>query len=149
MGSIGDIKKRFEALQGNEAKLAIESLEEHKDFAMDLVAGQLAKGIKSDGTKSDFTYTPFTIASKKQKSGLASVTSHLTNYGTGESYDKMFMAIKGDDIEFGTKTYKEASISERMDGLAFKPTKDNREDLIREKVNPTFWGKIKAFLSRK
>jgi hypothetical protein len=126
--------------------LAIKALQSNEKVATDLIASQLALGIKSDGSKSDFIYAPFTIAVKKTKSGLASVVSHLTNFDTGESYAKLYMDVSKSGVEFGTNTDKEESISERMDGKAFKPNKENKEELIRQFAKPTFIKNVKEFI---
>jgi hypothetical protein len=138
MATIQQLKKRFIALKGREMEFAAIALQQSEEFALDLVAGQLAQGIKSDGTKANFSYAPSTIASKNQRTGLSSVTSHLTNYDTGESYRGLYMLVNGDNVKFGTHTDKEDAISERMDGEAFRPTKQNKEDLVREKMQPIF-----------
>jgi hypothetical protein len=146
MASIQTIIKRFEDLKGKEMEFAAEALQDSEQTALDLVAGQLAQGIKSDGKRANFTYTPFTIASKKNKSGLAAVTSHLTNYDTGESYRGLYMKVNGSDVEFGTTTDKEAAISDRMDSQAFRPTKSSREILVRENLMPNFLKKIRELV---
>jgi hypothetical protein len=127
--------------------IASTALQDNEKIATDLVASQLAQGIKSDGSKADYPYSPLTIAIKKTRSGLSSVTSHLTNYDTGESYKKLFMKVDKSNVLFGTNTDKEESISDRMDGLAFKPTQDNKEELIRQHVQRSFIEKIKKALS--
>jgi len=140
------IKKRFLALQGLEIVFAREALNETSEKQMDLVAAQLAQGIKSDGSRANFTYTPTTIAIKKNRSGLASETRWLTNYDTGESYRKMFMIAKSDRVEFGTTTDKEADIEDRMDGKAFRPTDESKREYITNFAMPVFLSKIRGFI---
>lgn len=146
MATIQILIKRFEGLQGKEIQLAREALQESSTLAMDLVAGQLAKGILSDGSRSDFTYSPHTVAQKKQRTGLSGITAYLTNYDTGESYEKLFMEVNGNKVIFGTKTEKEDAISDRMDGKAFIPTDDSRKIFITEKAYPAFIEKIRGFV---
>lgn len=146
MGTLRDLKKRVQNLKGKEVSLASEALQDNSEIAADLVAGQLAQGVKSDGTKSDFTYAPFTIAVKRGKPGLAGITDHLTNFDTGESYRGLYMKVNGDKIEFGTKSNKEESISDRMDGEAFRPDQDNKEELVRNHAQPAFMKKVKDIL---
>lgn len=119
------------ALKGKETELAIQALNLNSDVAADLNASQLAQGIMKDGTKSGFQYAALTIAIKSEKSGLSAVTDHLTNYDTGESYKKLYMKASGDQVEFGTRTDKEADISKRMKKKAFGLTPENKEELIR------------------
>jgi hypothetical protein len=126
--------------------IAKQSLSDNLEFAIEYNASQLAQGLQKDGTKSDFTYAPFTIASKRSKSGLASVTDRLTNYDTGESYRQLYAKIEGSKIIFGTKTNKEGSISARMDGKGFGLTPDNKEEFIRQNVRFNFIKKIKDIL---
>lgn len=123
--------------------MAKEALTENLEVAVDLIASQLAQGILKDGTKSDYPYSPFTIASKRNKTGLASVVDHLTNFDTGESYRQLYGKVGGSNIEFGTKTDKEAAISNRMDGKAFGLTPDNKEEFIRQHVKGDFIKKVK------
>lgn len=146
MATVKQLIARLESLQGKEIDYASAAIQENEKTAADLVASQLAQGIKSDGSAAVFSYAPFTIALKKRKAGLAGITDHLTNFDTGESYQKLYLKVEGDKIEFGTKTDKEASISDRMDGKAFGLNQDNKEEFIRQHVQPFFVKKIKEFL---
>lgn len=146
MGTLQTIKKRLLQLQGKEGELARAALSENSEVAVDLNAAQLAQGILKDGSLSDFTYASFTIASKKQKSGLSAITDHLTNYDTGESYRNLFMKVEGDQIAFGTTTDKEESISDRMEGKAFGLTPDNKEEFIRQHVQQSFMARVKEIV---
>lgn len=120
---------------------------ENLDVAADLIAGQLAQGLMKDGTKSDFSYSPFTIAIKKNnRTGLAAITSHLTNYDTGESYRQLYGKVKGFLVEFGTTTDKEDSISDRMEGKAFGLSPDSQDDWIRQHVQNSFNQIVKEYL---
>jgi hypothetical protein len=146
MATLKELKKRVLSLRGKEVKIAVQALQDNRKAAVDLVAVQLAQGIKSDGTKSDFSYAPFTTASKKGKSGLAAVTTHLTNYNTGASYRGLYFRVEGSQIVEGTTTDKEEAISDRMDGKAFGLDKDSREEFIHQHVQKTFNYKIRTFL---
>lgn len=143
MSTIQEMKKRLLQLRGKEIVLAKEAITENIELAVDLIAGQLAQGMLKDGTKSDYPYSPFTIASKKRKSGLSSVVDHLTNYDTGDSYRQLYGKVKSSDIEFGTKTDKEAAISDRMDGKAFGLAPDSKEEFIRQHVKVSFIKKVR------
>jgi hypothetical protein len=147
MASLSAIKERFVKLQGQEITLAAAAINENGEFAADLNADQLAKGLKVDGTAANFTYSPFTIAVKRTKSGLASITSHLTNYDTGESYNKLYEKVVGKKVIFGTGTDKEADISDRMDNEAFGLTPDNKEIFMKEKVRPDFVKRVRNFVN--
>lgn len=146
MASIQNLIERFESLKGREIVFAREALQESEPLAMDLVASQLAQGIESDGSRVNFGYSPYTIAQKKQRQGLAGVTAYLTNYDTGESYKRLYMEVNGDQVRFGTKSEKEEAISDRMDGKAFIPTTENRTIMISEKAYPSFIEKIRSFV---
>lgn len=126
--------------------LAVEALNESKELIADLNAEQLAQGIQTDGAKSNFTYTPFTIAVKRTKTGLASVTDHLTNFDTGESYRSLFAEFTADKATFGTKTDKEDAINDRMNGKAFGLTDDNRKMILKSHANIAFIQKIRTFI---
>ena len=146
MASLNSLKERFLKLQGREITLAAEAITDSHNLAEDLNADQLAKGIKVDGTAANFTYSPMTIAIKKQRSGLASVTDHLTNYDTGESYRQLFEKVENKKVIFGTGTDKEDSISDRMDDRAFGLTKDNKEIFMKDGVLPKFFSLIHSEL---
>lgn len=143
MATVQLLKKNLIALKGTETELAIKSINENEQAALTMVRAQLAEGIQSDGNKSVFQYKPLTIAIKKTKTGLASVTDHLTNFDTGESYRRLYMQADSSQVEFGTKTEKEDAISERMDGFAFRLTIENKNDFIRENAFITFIKYIK------
>lgn len=146
MATLQQIKQRFQGLKSQHSRFVVDALNETSEKQVNLVAGQLARGIKSDGTKSDFTYTPATIAMKKQRSGLASEVRWVTNYNTGESYLKMYMKANQGRVEFGTHTDKEAAIMDRMDGLAFRPTNESKTTYITENAMPVFVSKVRNFL---
>lgn len=134
------------AIKGKEAILARQALSEKLEVATDMIAGQLAQGVMSDGTFSDFQYSPFTVAIKKTRTGLSSVTDHLTNYDTGESYRQLYGKVEGDNVEYGTLTDKEESISERMEGKAFGLAPENKRDLIKLHVKPAFMQMVRDAL---
>lgn len=146
MASLNELRNNFKRLQGKEIDLAALAINEAGEMAADLNATQLAEGIKADGSKADFTYAPVTIAQKRQRSGLASVTSHLTNFDSGESYSRLYEKVEGKKVIFGTKTDKEEAISDRMDGKAFGLTNDSKGSLMKENVKPAFLKKIKEFV---
>jgi hypothetical protein len=146
MATLKDIQKRFSSLAEREMDYVATALQDSEEVAASLIASQLAFGVKSDGDQSDYPYSPLTIALKKGKSGLSGVTAYLTNYDSGESYRKLYMRVEGEDVIFGTDTDKEDAISERMDGMAFRPTQENKEELIAQTVQPNFNKRIKEFL---
>ena len=146
MASLQEVRLRFEALKGREIEFASQALTECSEQAANFMVAQLAEGIESDGSKVSFSYAPMTIASKKNKSGLSSVTDHLTNYDTGESYRQLYEKVQGNKIIFGTTTDKEESINQRMDGKAFGLTNDHKEEFLKQNVFPLFAKKILQFL---
>ena len=146
MSTVKDLQLKLQKLQGQETKLAIEAIMQNLDIAADLIARQLSQGIMKDGKKSDYPYSPFTIAVKRGKSGIAGITSHLTNYDTGESYRQLYAKVKGFLIEFGTTTDKEEAISARMEGKAFGLSPDSGEEWIRQFVQKSFNQIVQEFL---
>lgn len=110
------------------------------------IAEQLAHGVLKDGSRSDFVYSPITVEIKKTKSGLSSVTSHLTNYDTGESYRKLYAKVIYQDsftsaqssIKFGTNSGLEDEISARMKNKAFGLTPENKREFIRSHAAAEF-----------
>lgn len=146
MASLKEIVERFRALRGREMEFAAKAIAKNEDVAVQMVAEQLAKGIKSDGSEANFTYAPFTIAQKRNRPGLSGVTDHLTNYDTGASYKGLYFRVEGANVVAGTTTDKEESILDRMDGLAFIPTPDNKQEFIKEHVQKTYNADVKAFL---
>lgn len=146
MATLATLRARARAVQGQESKLAVEAITETSEAAADLVASQLALGQQKDGKYSNFVYSPLTIALKEGKSGLSGVVDHLTNYDTGASYRQLYAKVVGEQIEFGTTTFKEAAISKRMKGKAFGLTPDSKEEYVRQNVQPVFNKKVKSLL---
>lgn len=146
MATLKQVRARFEKLRGQESALVVEAINENHEVAEQMIAEQLAHGIKSDGTVSDFTYSPFTIASKKGKPGLSGEYRFLTNFDTGESYQNIFVKADASGVEFGTKTTKEADISDHMDGMAFRPTQENKEEWIAQHVEVSFVKKVRELV---
>lgn len=147
MASLEEIRDKYRALQSKLLGMVGEAMQQKSEVAADLVAGQLAMGIKANGKESDFVYSDVTIAIKEGKTGLASVTDHLTNYDTGESYQKLYMAVNGRTVTFGTKSDKEKEIDGRMDGLAFGLTDDSQEEFLKNHVHPLFIQDVENHLS--
>lgn len=139
--------KAFDALDGNEMLLAADAINENSEVAKDLVAEQLAKGIKSDGEPANFTYSPWTIAIKRTRTGLAAVTDHLTNYDTGESYRELYFKVNGNEVEAGTNTDKEEAISDRMDGQAFMLSPEQQSIFIKDFVQNSYNKAVRYFLA--
>lgn len=146
MASLNSLKERFKKLQGQEIVLAAKAINGAGELAADLNASQLAQGLKNDGSAATFSYTPLTIAIKRTKTGLASVTDYLTNYDTGESYRRLYEKVEGKKVKFGTGTDKEEAISERMDGKAFGLTQNSKEIFMQQKVSPDFVKSVREFV---
>lgn len=146
MATLQTIKKRVLELRGKELSFAKASINENIEIAADLNREQLAQGLLKDGTFSDYPYSPLTIAIKKGRSGIAGITDHLTNYDTGESYQKLYAKVEGDKIIFGTTSDKESAISDRMEGKAFGLAPEEKTDFIREYIKPNFRLKINSIL---
>ena len=138
MSTVAQLKKRLLAVRGKAQEFAIQALNDNREIAADLNASQLAQGMMKDGKLSKFEYSPVTVAIKETKTGLSSVTDHLTNYDTGESYQKLYMRANENVVTFGTYTDKEESISKRMKNKAFGLTNDNKEEFIRLHAQQSF-----------
>ena len=133
-------------------RFVAEAIDEQSEEAAILNIDQLTDGIKTDGTKVDFTYKESTIKRKSNRVGIAGITSHLTNFDTGESYTNLFEKVSKNKVIFGTTSAsdkprdKEKYINERMDGKAFGLTPENKETFLKEFVSPLFIKKIKQKL---
>ena len=147
MSTLKKLQEAAIALQGNEVRLAVESINESKQLFLDLNASQLAQGYKKNDKISEFQYSPVTIEIKKTKNGLSGVTSHLTNYDTGESYRMLYMEANENTLKAGTSSGLEDEISGRMNGQAFGLNSENREIFIKDSVQGIFVGKIKKALN--
>lgn len=146
MQTVSSLKKGLLSIAETADGIARQAMRKNISVAKDLVAGQLAQGIESNGELTSFSYAPITIARKRGKSGIAGITNRLTNYDTGESYDKLYMIIPttGDVIKLGTKSseIKEAAISERMDNKAFGLSPDSRDIWVKQYVRPEFISRL-------
>ena len=146
MASLNQLRQNFLNLKGKEMFIAGQAIGEKSEEAANFNALQLAQGLKNDGTKAVFSYAPFTIAAKRGKSGLSGVTSHLTNFDTGESYRQLFEKVEGNKVIFGTTSGLQDEIDKRMDGKAFGLDADNKAEFLKLNVSPLFVQKIKSLL---
>jgi hypothetical protein len=147
MATLKDLQQRVLALQGNEVALAVESFNDNEKAFLKLNKSQLAQGLQKDDNESTFVYKPFTIAQKKQRTGLASVTDHLTNFDTGESYKKMYVNATADNVIIGTTSGLEDDISGRMKGKAFGLNSDNSDKFVKENLQKTYVEKVRKQLN--
>jgi hypothetical protein len=144
-----DLLENLEALDPE--AVAIEVLEENTNVMADLIAGQLAQGLRSDGSEILPSYAPLTIELKKNKSGLAGVTDHVTLFDTGSHYEKLYTEVKGDELEYGSKDNKSAGLQEKYDrkgksskGSIYGLTEDSKDDLTGGHTEPQWQKKIEA-----
>lgn len=120
------------------AAIYSESIKENAEFIADLNAAQLAKGLRTDGDYITPEYRPLTVEIKSGKTGLAAVTSHVTLYDTGAHYEGLYAAVKGEEVEYGSKDIKSLQLQAKYDGDQRKSepssiyglTEDSKEDLI-------------------
>lgn len=128
--------------QVNIKQIAVDSFNEVKEIAADLNATQLSQGVRSDGSELLPSYAPLTIELKKQKSGLASVTDHVTLFDTGEFYRELYAEAQGDDIEYGSKNEKAEKLNKKYStrrGSIFGLDDDTSDDLVEGHLKPTFY----------
>ena len=104
----------LETLHGvNIAATAAETIEEKGEVMADLNAEQLAQGLRSDGTEILPDYAPLTVELKKEKSGLAAVTDHVTLYDTGSFYRQLVAEVQGDAIIYDSRDEKADDLDEK------------------------------------
>lgn len=115
----------------------------NENVMADLIAGQLAQGLRSDGSEILPSYSELTIELKKKKSGLAGVTSHVTLFDTGAHYQGLYTTVKGDEIEYGSHDPKSAGLQEKYDrktgkatGSIYGLTEDSKDDLTSGHTEP-------------
>jgi len=146
MATLQQLKQRFLSFRGQELSFAAEAINAHEAQAVEMISKQLAAGIKSDGSATNYEYAPSTVTRKKKKTGLAGVYDHLTNYDTGASYAGLYFHVEGVQIEAGTDRTQGQYISERMEGLAFMPSPENKSDLLKNFIYPTYVLSVRKFL---
>lgn len=128
--------------QVNVRQIAVDSFNEVKEVAADLIATQLSQGLRSDGSELLPSYAPLTIELKKQKSGLASVTDHVTLFDTGDFYQEIYAVAEGDDIEYGSKNEKAEKLNKKYStskGSIFGLDDDSADELVEGHLKPTFY----------
>jgi len=138
-----DLLENLEAL--NIPSVAVTTLKENSERMADLIAGQLAQGLRSDGSEILPSYKPLTIELKHEKSGLAAVTDHVTLYDTGEHYKELYVEIKGDEIEYGSHDDKSEKLQEKYDvkgrkgnGSIYGLTEDSKDELVEGHLSNRF-----------
>lgn len=138
-----DLLENLEAL--NIKQIAIDTIQKNKEVMADLVATQLSQGVRSDGSEILPSYTPLTIELKKQKSGLAGVTDRVTLFDTGEHYKELYVEVKGEDMEYGSRVEYSGDLEKKYGtskGSVHKLTEDSREELMAGYLENDFYGKV-------
>lgn len=109
--------------------IAADTVRGREQEIADLNAGQLAQGIRSTGTPIKPAYHPFTIEMKKGKPGLAGVTDRVTLYNTGAHYRDLYAQVQGEEIEFGSRNWKEEKLEKKYGKTIYGLTEDSTEEL--------------------
>lgn len=101
-------------------QLAEESLNATSEPAVDIIAGQLAMGMRADGTEITPSYSPLTIELKKKKSGLSAITDRVTLYDTGQYYAGLYQVAKAGKITWGSRDSKADKLQQKYAGRGGK-----------------------------
>lgn len=114
--------------------IAIKTVADNADTIEEFNIGQLSLGFRAGkGSPIRPSYKTSTIASKKGWSGLKGVTDHVTLYSDGDFYGGIYAAVKGTDIEYGSRDSKEEKLQEKYStqrDSIFGLNKDSKESLI-------------------
>ena len=117
----------------NVKDIAEETIRGRREIIADINASQMARGKRSDGSDILPSYSELTISLKKEKSGLAGVTDHVTLFDTGAHYRALYADIRGDEIEYGSHDEKSGKLQKKYDtsrGSIYGLDNDSREDLV-------------------
>jgi hypothetical protein len=117
----------------NVSETASETVADNTEIIADLNATQLSQGLRSDGSETLPSYTALTIQLKGEKTGLASVTDHVTLYDTGDFYKELYAEVHGEDVEVGSKNWKSDKLQKKYStakGSIFGLNVDSRDELV-------------------
>lgn len=128
-------------------KNAIEIVEMNKEFLAELLRTQLERGL--DGNNNPVTirgvekYAPFTIEKKRKMTGLSRVTQWITNYDTGQFYEKIKPKTDGVRLSFDSSVPYFQDIIAQSGGIIMKLNKQNLELFIKTKLKPELERRMK------
>lgn len=113
------------------AATAVTTIVMNKEVAADLMAEQLAQGIRSNATQIKPDYKPLTIEIKETEGvGLGAITDRVTLYMHGDHYRQLYADVKGDEIEYGSRDWKSAKLEKKYGtkrGPIYGLTPDSRD----------------------
>jgi hypothetical protein len=125
--------------------IARQTIVENKEVISDLIATQMSQGLRSDGTDILPDYAPLTIELKKGKQGLAGVTDRVTLFDTGEHFKELYVEVKGDEMDYGSKVPYAEDLEEKYDtakGSIHKMTEESQEELVNGYLENDFYSRI-------
>ena len=126
---------------------ADDTINENSEVFADLIATQMAHGVRSDGSDILPSYKPLTIEMKQGRSGLAGVTDRVTLFDQGNFYRGLFVKAIGLDIEYGSRDWKLEKLDKKYStrrGSIVKPTEESKEEIITGFLQPQFYEKAHA-----
>jgi hypothetical protein len=88
-------------------------IHDNSEVIADLQAEQWAKGETAKGEEILPPYAPYTIEQKRQKTGLAAVTDHVTFYDTGELYKSLQAPVANMQYDITSNNFKFKKATDR------------------------------------
>jgi len=126
-------------------RLVEETLNELKDYIIELNQQQLADGYRSDGNLMP-KYKPISIQIKNAK-GKPTFSGRIALYDTGSFWDKMLISIENGKIKFYSTDTK-AEMLENEYGSTIYGVGNIYMEALAEKANPILYKKIIDFLKQ-
>lgn len=124
-------------------------IKKHELVIVKMVRAQLASGIDADKKKvrigKSLKYKASTIRRKKSMKGLASVTTHITNYMSGYFYNYMYVSAKGSAFEVKSHVDYFGAIISRSGKRIMDLTNENRIYFVENILNPEILKRYKQF----
>lgn len=113
------------------------------EFINDLNRKQMAdKGKRSDGSQLSPEYTDLTEWFKRQKSGTAAITGHVTLFDTGDLHKSIFSGIVSDSLVLDSNDWKVSELTQKYG--EFLGLTDESIKLFQDKFNPLFIEKLES-----
>jgi hypothetical protein len=94
------------------------------------------KGIDSTGSSLPGPYRPFTIESKRGRSGFAGITSHITLFQEGNFHNSFFLKAGKFPIEIDASDPKKAKLVKDWGKDIFGLTEESKDELVDHILDP-------------
>lgn len=143
MSTIISVAKNFNTMALGFTGKIVSIIDETKEDIANLVASQLAQGIRSDGSKITPEYTSFTIELKSGQPGLAGVTDRVTLYNEGNFYRGITATnITPEKFDITSKDWKTKKLEDKYGTAILGLSVENKAQYARG----PFWIKLKQYI---